>query len=284
MMMSLARSPKLLFQTTLAIWSLLLCACTVNPPRDVQRLCADCQRLELTPNNALPSLAYISTQEDFSQTEFIHVYLEGDGQPWIRGLWPAKNPSSRGMTALKLMLLDPHPSIYLNRPCYGYQNMPEYCREELWTNARYGSEVVDSMGLALNELRLRYPKTRWVLIGHSGGGALAMLLAARVDNVAAVVTLAANLDHQAWTQLKHYSPLDKSLNPVDQPQLPADTVRWHFAGGKDAAVPAQITANAAGRDPGSEFYLEPDFDHGCCWQHIWPNVLQKLRHQLTGTK
>jgi len=188
------------------------------------------------------------------------------------------------MTALKLMLLDPHPSIYLNRPCYGYQHMPEYCREELWTNARYGSDVVNSMALALTELSHRYPGKRWVLIGHSGGGALAMLLAARLDNVAAVVTLAANLDHAEWTRSKYYSALDRSLNPIDQPPLSAGIIRWHFAGGADTNVPAKITANAARQDPESKFYLEPEFDHRCCWQEIWPRVLDDLNEQLTQPK
>jgi dienelactone hydrolase len=182
------------------------------------------------------------------------------------------------------MLLDPNPGVYLNRPCYGYKTVPEFCVEALWTNARYGPEVVDSMALALTDLASRYPDKQWVLIGHSGGGALAMLLAGRTENVAAVVTLAANLDHRAWTKIRGFAPLDRSLNPVDEETLPPHIIRWHFAGGGDHQVPASITETAAARDPNSRFVLEPEFDHSCCWEQIWPRILKELDAQLTGTK
>lgn len=274
---------------TLTTWMLiislvvLLAACAVNPPRQVQRLCPHCQTIPVESSDTLPLLAYTSPSLSH-HSDYVHVYLEGDGQPWIDGRWPAKNPSSRTMTALRLMALDPHPSIYLNRPCYGYLTMPPHCTEELWTNARYGPEVVAAMAFALGELANRHPNKHWVLIGHSGGGTLAMLLAGRLQNVVAVVTLAANLDHRAWTEALGYLPLDRSLNPVDQSALPARLIRWHFAGGKDTQVPAQIVARAAEWDKGSTFFLEPEFDHSCCWQTIWPEILRNLEAQLTGTK
>lgn len=261
-----------------------LTACAFNPPAEVQRLCPDCRTATVSPAGALPSVAYVHGHALFDASDYVHLYLEGDGQPWIRGLWPAKNPSSRRLTALRLMLLDPNPSIYLNRPCYGYKTMPEFCTEALWTNARYSPEIVDSMTLALTELAVQYPDKRWVLIGHSGGGTLAMLLAGKVKNVAAVVTLAANLDHRAWTDARGFAALDGSLNAVEQPALPRHIIRWHFAGGRDQQVPATITATAAALDPDSRFVVEPEFDHGCCWAQIWPQILWELDAQLTGTK
>lgn len=259
-------------------------ACAVNPPREVNRLCPHCRSIITSPAASLPLIAYVNRDPSQSESTFIHVYLEGDGQPWIRGRWPAKNPSSRQLTALRLMMRDPHPAIYLNRPCYGYKSMPENCSEELWTNARYGAEIVDSMAFALAKFATQYPGKRWVLIGHSGGGVLAALLAGKVENVAAVITLAANLDHHAWTNVKGFAPLNRSLNPVDQQPLPPNIIRWHFAGGQDLQVPPQITKNAAAKDPGSRFFLEPEFDHNCCWEQIWPRILKELQAQLTGTK
>lgn len=262
----------------------LLAACAVNPFQDVNRLCPHCQPIIISSTAQLPLIAYVNRDPSQEESTFVHVYLEGDGQPWIRGRWPAKNPSSRQLTALRLLLLDTHPAIYLNRPCYGYKFMPEYCSDELWTSARYGPEIVDAMVFALADFATQYPGKRWVLIGHSGGGVLAMLLAGKVENVAAVVTLAANLDHQAWTNIKGFAPLDRSLNPVDQEPLPASVMRWHFAGGRDLQVPPQITLDAATSDSGSQFFLEPEFDHSCCWEQIWPHILRELDAQLTGTK
>lgn len=271
-------------QAAMLIAVALLTACAFNPPKETQLLCPHCRAIPISPADELPLIAYVSGHPSVTESAYVHVYLEGDGQPWIHGRWPAENPSSRTMTALRLMLLDPNPSIYLNRPCYGYKTVPPPCSAALWTNARYGPEVVDSMALALQELTRSYPDKRWVLIGHSGGGALAMLLAGRVENVAAVVTLAANLDHKAWTEAKGFAPLDGSLNPIDEVKLPAHIIRWHFAGGRDHQVPAPLTATAAERDPDSRFFLESEFDHGCCWREIWPQILQELGAQLTGTK
>jgi Lysophospholipase len=264
--------------------TLSLAGCSFNPERKTQQLCPSCEIVRLATSTPTPVLGYLHNLGASADNPFLHVYLEGDGQPWLRGRWPATNPSSREMTALQLMQLDSNPSLYLNRPCYGYRQTPENCLSTLWTDGRYSAEVVATMAAALEEFGQKYPGKRLVLIGHSGGGTLVMLLAQRLENVAAVVTLAANLDHSAWTDTHGYLPLTRSLNPAEQPLLPESVIRWHLAGGKDLQVPAEIAEKVASRDPAARFILHPDFDHTCCWQQIWPELLQTLQHQLTGTK
>ena len=44
-------------------------------------------------------------------------------------------------------------------------------------------------------------------VGYSGGGVLAVLIAERLDNVAGVITVGANLDTDAWTEHHGYLPL-----------------------------------------------------------------------------
>src|SRR5262244_626132 len=46
----------------------------------------------------------------------LHVYLEGDGTPWIAGRDAAVDPTPRAPVALKLMMLDPGPALLLGRP------------------------------------------------------------------------------------------------------------------------------------------------------------------------
>jgi hypothetical protein len=263
------------------IFASLLASCSFNPMRKTLALCRDCALLTLADTARIPLLAY-SRNGDPLPGGFIHVYLEGDGQPWLRGRWPAANPSSRDMVALQLMSLDANPSVYLNRPCYGHAQMPANCSVDLWTNGRYAEEVVETMALGLRDLSRKYPGARMVLLGHSGGGTLAMLLAQREENVAAVVTMAANLDHRAWTNARGFLPLDQSLNPADQPLIPEGILRWHLAGGEDQQVPAWIIREVADRDPSARFLLTPEFGHSCCWQRIWPALLQELHHQLDG--
>ena len=70
------------------------------------------------------------------------------------------------------------------------------------------------MAAALSDILQRRPYQGLVLIGYSGGGVLAMLLAEQFPATQAVVTVAGNLDTDAWAIEHGYSPLRGSLNPA----------------------------------------------------------------------
>lgn len=189
------------------------------------------------------------------------------------------------MTALHLMQLDTAPSLYLNRPCYGLSEPPSACHLDDWTFGRYSEGVVYQMNAAIDEFS-ETGQLPLVLIGYSGGGTLAMLLAARRTDVIGVITIAANLDHQSWTDRHGYLPLHNSLNASQMAPLPPNVFRWHLAGGKDAQVPADLVYTTAAKDPDARYLLYPDFDHACCWSDIWPELLDRLLQlrASTGTK
>ena len=121
-----------------------------------------------------------------------------------------------------------------------------------------------------------------VLIGFSGGGALAMLLAEHVPDTVAVVTIAGNLDVAAWTAHHHYAPLRQSLDPALRPALPPHVLQLHLQGGRDEVVPPAIVQRAIERQPGAVGRLYPEFDHRCCWQRAWPELLSELDRQLSS--
>src|SRR5262249_18582832 len=74
----------------------------------------------------------------------LHVSLDGDGTPW--SLWaPSADPTPRNPLVLRLMALDPTPSLYLGRPCYHGLSQEPPCTEAFWTSARYSETVVSSM-------------------------------------------------------------------------------------------------------------------------------------------
>ena len=105
------------------------------------------------------------------------------------------------------MAKDKSPSIYLGRPCYfGLATSPN-CTPAVWTHDRYSEKVVASMQAALEKYLQLHPYKHLMFVGYSGGGVLAMLLAARVPNTEKLVTIAANLDTDAWTQYHNYSSL-----------------------------------------------------------------------------
>lgn len=207
----------------------------------------------------------------------VHVYLSGDGTPYVRPGLIAADPTPRHPVAPKLLALDPDPAILLGRPCYhGYaDSLP--CSPHLWTHARYGEEVVSSMAEALN--RIVPAERKIVLIGFSGGGALAMLLAQRLPAVVAVVTIAANLDIDAWADLHGYIRLQASLNPVEGPLLPEGVVQLHYAGAKDTRVPPEVSRAALARLGGKPILL-PDVSHTRGWKRHWPAILKELDSRL----
>ncbi len=205
----------------------------------------------------------------------LHVYLEGDGSPWRRGRRPARDPTPREPLMLQLMALDPEPGVYLGRPCYHGQARQPGCHPMLWTLARYSQVVVDAMAGALRRILVQTGATQIAFFGHSGGGTLALLLAERFPETRTVVTLAGNLDPDAWAEHHGYTPLIGSLNPGRRPALDPAIRQLHLAAGRDEAVPPHLIEPVVARQPGAVFELHEDFDHACCWQRIWPSVLER---------
>lgn len=209
--------------------------------------------------------------------ETLHVYIEGDGRPWLYGMLAATDPTPRNAYALALMARDPAPAIYLGRPCYFGLHIEANCHERFWTSARYAPAVVDSMAAALRRLLEERERPDVVLVGYSGGGVLAVLLADRVPGVRTVVTVAANLDTEAWTAAHGYLPLTESLNPMTSARL-GGIRHVHLAGAGDAVVDSGMIEAFAARHGGRYRVIE-NFDHRCCWRERWPEVLYESLHE-----
>ncbi len=214
----------------------------------------------------------------------LHVYIEGDGLPWRRRDQVSPDPTPRQALMLRLMAQDRQPAIYLGRPCYFGFAQTHPCSANLWTQDRYAPIIVDSMAAVLSHLSASQGNVELVLIGHSGGGALAVLLASRVMKVVAVVTVAGNLDTEAWTQQHGYSSLSGSLNPALMPSLDRRIRQLHFQGGRDREILPALAARFAVHQPYAQFKLYPQFDHHCCWEEEWPVILGRLLHSLDSGK
>jgi pimeloyl-ACP methyl ester carboxylesterase len=206
----------------------------------------------------------------------LHVYLEGDGRPWERGLFPASDPTTRASTVLSLMSSDPEPTLYLGRPCYNGHAGDPGCSQSLWTGARYGERVVDAITQALKEFCAQRGYGEVVLIGHSGGGTLALLIAERVPQTVAVVTLAANYDIDIWADHHGYQRLSDSLNPAKR-AVKTGIAEWHLLGQRDNNIPPALFQQALQQRPNSHVEIV-DADHGHGWQAIWPQMLKRLDH------
>ena len=209
----------------------------------------------------------------------LHVYIDGDGTPWLA--WrPAMDPTPRNPLVLRLMALDPNPSVYLGRPCYHGLSETLPCSSALWTAERYSEAVVSSMATALRRALRAGGFEHLAWFGYSGGGAIAVLLAPRFAETTDLVTIAANLDIDAWADLHGYSRLVGSLNPARQPPVPARIRQRHYVGGKDRVVPRDVVARGP-IDPDTLVVI-PSYDHTCCWETIWPAVLAEVDQARSG--
>ncbi|OIQ98316.1 alpha/beta hydrolase family protein [mine drainage metagenome] len=214
------------------------------------------------------------------------VFLEGDGFAYVRPTQPSRNPTPSDPVALRLALAQPRgaPALnlaWLGRPCQ-YVSSPA-CRTADWTRRRYAPEILDSVNAALDQLKRQSGARTLVLVGYSGGGAIAALLAARRTDVAALITVVADLDLGYWTRRDGLSPLTGSLDPAEAAPALAALPQAHFAGGDDAVVGPDVTRAYLRRlPPGApaRLLVIPGFTHACCWSRDWPSLQRQVADLL----
>jgi hypothetical protein len=206
------------------------------------------------------------------------VYIEGDGLAWINGSTPSLDPTPLNPLALRLALRDPSgAAVYLARPCQFVTGVQRRgCQRKYWTSHRFAPEVIEASSSAIEQLKQRFAAERLVLVGYSGGGAVAALIAAQRRDVMRLVTVAGNLDHRTWTADLHLSPLDGSLNPADAWQRLQSVPQMHFVGGQDRVLGESVVESYRARfapGPAPAVRVLPTFDHHCCWVERWPDLL-----------
>ena len=188
----------------------------------------------------------IYMRPDLAPGQPLIIFLEGDGRPWRAGIEPSRDPTTSNPLALELLTRTPRAAAYVSRPCY--QGVASArCSPALWTSERYSPEIVQTMVHTIRELMDRTNASETIIVGHSGGGTLAVLIAERLEGVAAVVTIAANLDIDAWTKHHEYLPLSGSLDPA-RSALAHPWREIHLAGGRDQVVPLETTRAYFDRD------------------------------------
>lgn len=208
------------------------------------------------------------------------IYIEGDGYAWKSLTQISDDPTPRNPRVLSMAVQDPAANVaYLARPCqYLPDNELPFCGYMMWSLSRYADDIVDAMDIAIDSLKREADATRLRLVGVSGGGTVAALVAARRDDVVGLVTVASNLDHEHWSTRHGLTPLIDSLNAADIAGLVEDIPQIHFIGAEDGNVTrAEVDSYVARMDDTSmvEVVVVPGYDHTCCWVEGWPGLLDE---------
>lgn len=215
---------------------------------------------------------------DGAFTDSFTLYVEGDGAPWPTPFAPPADPTPLRPTALAMALADPAAGVaYLGRPCqYLSPEDLRRCDVAWWTERRFAPEVIAAYDEAADQLKQLLAARRIRLVGYSGGGVIAVLLAMRRSDVESVVTVAAPLSVGEWVARHGASPLAGSLDPAASGTGALPPHGLHYTGGDDEIVPALIVESFA-RRAGGRVEVVPGFDHECCWARDWPKLLERAK-------
>jgi len=262
---------------------LLLAGCVTVPTVEERRQSVDeiarhsGWHAAILPTTPYPLQAFMPTPIKPGDT--LSIYIEGDGLAWRSRRRISKNPTPINPMALRLAIQDPHAAAYLARPCQ-YVSDRTGCNPSLWTSARFSSNVVVAMNQAIDSLKKQFSAKLVRLIGYSGGGGVAALVAARRDDVSQLITVAGNLDHVAWTRHHKISPLFQSLNPADAWQQLKNIPQVHFVGENDRIIGRFVAESYADRFPSAHrpsIKTVKKTDHHCCWPEKWPALLRSAQ-------
>jgi hypothetical protein len=223
--------------------------------------------------------AHFGQRSNAPRSDPLNVYIEGDGAAYVAGR-QARNPTPGNPLTLNLAILDPNQdTVYLARPCQ-YLSPQELagCSPAYWASHRYAAEVVTALSNAIDQAKRESGRQRVRIFGYSGGGTLAVLIAAHRNDVLAIATLSANLDHETWTRQDNLTPLYGSLNAADYAAKITHIPQVHFYDEKDDIVPPAITKSYMSRVPKKPTIRAVGIrgaDHACCWVQSWPALLRE---------
>jgi hypothetical protein len=209
------------------------------------------------------------------------VYIEGDGFAWETSNQVSPDPTPTDPVALRLAALDGAANVlYVARPC---QFQPPAgsvaCDPVYWTRRIYSPEVIASVDAVIGAFARR-TSGRVRLVGYSGGGAVAVLVAAAgLTDVQDLRTVAADISSTRFTAYHKVSPYSGSLDPADAAARLKGLPQIHFVGGRDDVVPALIARDYEARMGPSgclAVVIVAEAAHERGWAAAWPAALARV--------
>ena len=229
-------------------------------------------------------MAYVP--ETPNKAPLITIYIEGDGAAWANRYKPSKDPTPKDPIALKLALAQPSGyAVYLGRPCQYVKSTSAGCDVKYWTDERFSEPVVLATGKAIDALKNRTRASKIRLVGFSGGGAIATLVAARRNDVVQLITVSGNLNTTQWTLLHALSPLE-GLDPVSVAKQIQNLPQVHLVGKDDSNTTPQLVEGFVNKIPKpnkARVIVKNGNTHTCCWASEWPALWQQVSSTKDGS-
>lgn len=220
---------------------------------------------------------WITTYQKITNKHKPYVfYIEGDGAAFNGKYVVSRNPTPRRQMLIKLAAMDDRPNVvYIGRPCqYTPMDLNPKCNMQYWTDKRLSDDSVQSMNDVINSINNNH---KFSLVGFSGGGGIAVLIAARNYMTKDIITISGNLDHVAFTTYHNVTPMIGSLNPIDYAKQVKHIPQLHISGGKDTIIPPFIADKFVQKASSScvKQQIFKDISHNHGWNKIWEYVFNQ---------
>jgi hypothetical protein len=208
------------------------------------------------------------------------VYLEGDGLAYLNRNVPSRNPTPKNPMGLRLASLDMRENVvYLARPCqYVDLKVEKLCNIPFWTEKRFAKEVILAIDEAIDKLASKGKIQRIHLVGYSGGGAVAALVAAHRNDIVSLRTVAGYMNHVSLNKKLGVSPLNGSLDPMRIASRLKSIPQIHYAGKQDKIIPYWVTrsfSRAVGNKNCSSVQLS-NATHIKGWEKVWETAWARM--------
>ncbi len=218
---------------------------------------------------------WITTYQKIENKSAPYVfYIEGDGAAFVNKYRVSNNPTPRKQMLLNLAAMDKRPNVvYVARPCqYTPMELNPKCNSSYWTVKRSSDDSVTAINDVINKINSNHHK--FSIVGYSGGGAIAVLVASRNNMVKDIITIAGNLDHLAFTDHHGVNPMTSSLNPIDYAKSINNVPQLHISGGEDKIVPPFIAENYVKKSNSVcvKQKIFPNINHRSGWDKVWEYI------------
>lgn len=218
---------------------------------------------------------WITTYQKVTNPNLPYVfYIEGDGRAFNGKYRVSNDPTPRRKMFIKLATLDNRANVvYVARPCqYTPMELNPKCSVPYWTTKRLSEDSVESISQVINSINNGKP---FSLVGFSGGGGIAILVAERNSLAKDIITISGNLDHKEFTKHHNVTPMVGSLNPIDYARKVNHIPQLHLSGGKDTVIPPFIADNfvQASASKCVKQKIFADSTHENSWEQVWEYIL-----------